>query len=75
MPEHPKFKNDQGLPEIQIGVKEFECAGVSRPHDHPHIYLNMGESDFITCPYCGTLFRYKPDLGSGAIPDDSMFED
>ena len=71
----PKFKNDHGLPEIQIGVKEFECAGVSRPHDHPHIYLNMGDADVIKCPYCATQFRYNADLGSGANPVDSVFED
>ena len=43
----PKFRNDHGLPEIQIGVKELSCVGVSAPHDHPHIYLNMGGAEFI----------------------------
>ena len=42
---YPKFKNDRGVPEICIGVKEFECIGVSPPHDHPHIYINMREGD------------------------------
>ena len=40
-----KFKNDRGLPEICIGVREFECIGVSPPQDHPHIYIDMGEPD------------------------------
>ena len=71
--EYPKFKNDGGLPEIQIGVKEFKCMGVAAPHDHPHIFLNMGEADSIICPYCATWFRYNADLGSGAIPPDSVF--
>ena len=26
---YPKFRNDRGVPEICIGVKEFECIGVS----------------------------------------------
>jgi uncharacterized Zn-finger protein len=69
-----KFKNDQGIPEIRIGVKEFKCAGASTPLDHPHIYLNMGAADTIPCPYCATLFRYDPRLGPrGADPPDSLF--
>ena len=39
-----KFKNDQGVVEIGIGVKEFKCAGATPPQDHPHIYHNMGEA-------------------------------
>ncbi len=73
--EYPKFKNDSGLPEIQIGVKQFKCTGVSAPHDHPHIYLDMGGTDSIICPYCATRFRYGADLGSRAIPADSVFEE
>ena len=42
---YPKFRNDRGVPEICIGVKEFECIGVSPPHDHPHIYINMRKGD------------------------------
>ncbi|MEC8029878.1 MAG: zinc-finger domain-containing protein, partial [Pseudomonadota bacterium] len=38
----PKFKNDKGVKEITIGVREFECIGASAPHDHPHIFLDMG---------------------------------
>ena len=52
-----KFRNDRGVPEICIGVREFECIGVSPPQDHPHIYIDMGEADTILCPYCGTRFR------------------
>ena len=57
---HPKFRNDRGVPEICIGVREFECIGVSPPHDHPHIYIDMGGADTILCPYCGTRFRFDP---------------
>jgi hypothetical protein len=32
---YPKFRNDRGVPEICIGVREFECIGVSPPQDHP----------------------------------------
>ena len=71
-----KFKNDQGVPEIRIGVKEFKCAGVSPPLDHPHIYLEMGAEDTIVCPYCVTLFRYDPRLSPReADPPDCVFLD
>ncbi len=73
--EYPKFKNDRGLREIQIGVKEFKCIGVAPPNDHPHVFLNMGKADSIICPYCATRFRHNAELGSGAIPADSVFEE
>ena len=46
-----KFRNDRGIPEIRIGVREFECIGESPPQDHPHVYINMGEANTILCPY------------------------
>jgi len=62
--EYPKFKNDRGLPDIEIGVKEFRCTGTSVPHDHPHIYLNMGTASSIVCPYCATFAVWRPDQRS-----------
>ena len=59
---YPKFKNDRGVPEICIGVKEFMRIGESPPQDHPHVYINMGEADTILCPYCATRFRFDPRL-------------
>ena len=71
---YPKFRNDRGIPEICIGVKEFECIGVSPPHDHPHVYINMRDADTIHCPYCATLFRFDPRLSPrDADPPDSVF--
>ena len=73
---YPKFRNDRGLPEICIGVREFECIGVSPPQDHPHIYIDMAEADTILCPYCGTRFRFDPRLTPlDADPPDSFFAD
>jgi uncharacterized Zn-finger protein len=67
-----KFKNDRGVPEIRIGVREFKCIGVSPPQDHPHVYINMGEADTILCLYCATPFRFDPRLtASDADPPDS----
>ncbi len=56
----PKFANDEGLEDIFIGVKAFECMGASPPYDHPHIYLDMGRETQIICPYCSTRFLFDP---------------
>ena len=74
--DYPKFRNDRGVLEIHIGVREFTCVGVSPPHDHPHIYINMGEADTILCLYCGTRFRFDTRFISlDADPPDSVFAD
>ena len=71
-----KFRNDRGIPEIRIGVREFECIGESPPQDHPHVYINMGEAGTILCPYCGTRFRFDSRLTPlDAEPPDSLFRD
>jgi uncharacterized Zn-finger protein len=71
-----KFRNDNGATEIRIGLKQFKCIGVSPPHDHPHIYLDMGDEDTILCPYCATLFRFDARLNSReADPPDAVYSD
>jgi uncharacterized Zn-finger protein len=69
-----QFRNDIGVKEIRIGVREFECIGQTPPQDHPHIYLEMGEQDCIRCPYCDTIFRFDSDLTEfEAEPPDCSF--
>jgi uncharacterized Zn-finger protein len=62
----PHFANDQGVEKIGIGVKEFQCMGARPPHDHPHVYLDMGAEGQILCPYCSTLFVYHSGLAADA---------
>jgi uncharacterized Zn-finger protein len=64
MAEHviPHFHNDPGVPVIEIGAREFMCVGATPPHDHPHVFLDMGEESEIICPYCSTLYRFDPAL-------------
>ena len=72
---YPKYINDHGVPEIQIGSREFKCAGESPPQDHPHVFLNMGGDDQILCPYCATLFRFNPALAPDETdPPGNFFE-
>jgi uncharacterized Zn-finger protein len=61
-PETPLFFNELGVTSIDIGVVAFDCMGAIPPHDHPHVYLNMGEQADILCPYCSTQYRFNPAL-------------
>ena len=36
--------------------------GAARPHDHPHVYLDMGHEAQIVCPYCSTPFVHDGAL-------------
>ena len=74
--DYVNLKNDQGLLEIGIGVKEFKCIGESPPFDHPHIYLNMGSADSILCLYCNTNYVYLSHLKRHETdPAGNFFED
>ena len=69
----PHFANDPGVEKIQIGVKEFQCMGARPPHDHPHVYLDMGAEAQILCPYCSTLYAYDARLAADATePADCL---
>jgi len=71
----PHFQNDAGSAQITIGVKTFMCCGASEPHDHPHVYLDMGKEIEIVCPYCSTLFRHSAKLKSNqSEPQNCLFE-
>jgi uncharacterized Zn-finger protein len=64
----PHFHNDLGVPVIKVGVKEFMCVGAMPPFDHPHIFIDMGDSDETVCPYCSTRYVYDHSLGSHCSP-------
>jgi uncharacterized Zn-finger protein len=60
----PHLANDLGAEKIFIGVRELNCMGARPPHDHPHVYLDMGADNQILCPYCSTLFVHDPRLAA-----------
>jgi len=62
----PSFLNDAGSRVVEIGVRTFNCIGATPPHDHPHVYLDMGASPSILCPYCATRFQFDAGLPDGA---------
>lgn len=71
----PKFTNDAGVPEIRIGVRELECIGATPPHDHPHVFLDMGRETEIVCPYCSTLYKFDAALKANeAVPAAAFYK-
>ena len=71
----PHFCNDAGVEKIRIGAKEFQCMGARPPHDHPHIYLDMGSDGEIICPYCSTIYVYDPALAATeSDPPNCIFQ-
>ena len=72
----PHFQNDAGHDLIEVGVNEFMCCGANPPHDHPHVYLDMGDEGEMVCSYCSTLYRYNSSLkGWDTIPPGCQFEE
>ena len=62
-----KFRNDRGVPEICIGVREFKCIGC------PHRRTTRTS---ISIWASGTRFRFDPRLTPFEVdPPDSFFAD
>jgi uncharacterized Zn-finger protein len=66
----PHFRNDLGVQNIMVLVKEFMCTGATPPFDHPHIFIDMGSDDEAICSYCSTRFIYDAALGSVCSPPE-----
>lgn len=70
----PHFHNSLGVDVIRVGAREFQCIGARPPFDHPHVFLDMGDENEIVCPYCSTLYRFDPALGSAeADPSECVW--
>jgi len=72
----PHFQNSAGVPAIEIGTKEFMCIGANPPHDHPHIFIDMGADNEMVCPYCSTLYKYNSKLAATeSKPSNALWTD
>jgi len=72
----PHFQNSAGHRTIRVGAKEFMCVGAAPPHDHPHVFLDMGDDSERVCPYCSTLYVYDATLNSGeTVPEGCVFRE
>jgi uncharacterized Zn-finger protein len=72
----PHFHNEPGVPVVRVGSHEFMCVGAKPPFDHPHVFLDMGSSDEIICPYCSSLFKYDVALKTGdCMPAECLLDE
>ena len=53
---------------IVVRSKRVACDGVGGALGHPRVYLEMGEADFVECPYCDRRFVLAKGLSEG--PED-----
>ena len=69
----PRFHNEPGVARIRVGVKEFMCIGALPPFDHPHIFIDIGQSKEAICPYCATVFVHEGGLGASCDPVECLY--
>ena len=49
----------------KTSAKKISCDGGGGALGHPAIYLAIGDSGKIDCPYCGKKFIYENDAKNG----------
>jgi uncharacterized Zn-finger protein len=52
---------------VRVQSRRIACDGVGGVLGHPRVYLEMGESDVVECPYCDRRF----ELAQGASGHES----
>jgi uncharacterized Zn-finger protein len=52
--------------EIEVSTREVSCDGGGGASGHPRVFLNMGDKEFVDCPYCGRQFRLEQGAGAPA---------
>lgn len=45
---------------IETETKRVSCDGGGGALGHPLVYLEMGDNNFVECPYCDRRFVLKP---------------
>ena len=50
---------------ITVRSGRIACDGVGGALGHPRVWLEMGEADFVECPYCDRRFVLAADAGEG----------
>ncbi len=41
---------------VEVAEHRVACDGVGGALGHPRVYLEMGESSYVECPYCDRRF-------------------
>ena len=50
------------------------CDGVGGALGHPKVYLEMGDQDFVECPYCDRRFVLDKASSSEAVGQNTSAE-
>ena len=45
---------------IEVDSRVVACDGGNAALGHPRVFLNMGDENFVECPYCDRRFVLKP---------------
>ena len=45
---------------IEVDTRRVSCDGGGGALGHPRVYLEMGDENFVECPYCDRRFVLKP---------------
>lgn len=57
LPAKPSLSPDLPPAEVvKVRVRRVACDGVGGALGHPRVWLEMGEADFVECPYCDRRF-------------------
>ncbi|HEY5346992.1 MAG TPA: zinc-finger domain-containing protein [Rhizomicrobium sp.] len=48
---------------IQTDKTRVHCDGGGGALGHPRVYLEMGDGDFVECPYCDRRFELRAGAG------------
>ncbi len=49
---------------IEVDSREVACDG--GPLGHPRVFLNMGNRDYVECPYCDRRFVLRKEAAAGS---------
>ena len=52
---------------LHVNSKKVSCDGGAGSSKHPLVYLNMGEKDFVICPYCSKYFSLNDSKNSSNL--------
>ncbi len=45
---------------VKVRSRRIACDGDGGPLGHPRVYMEMGEANFVECPYCDRRFVLAP---------------
>jgi uncharacterized Zn-finger protein len=48
---------------VEVTTHKVSCEGIGGALGHPKVYLEMGEANFVECPYCDRRFVLKDGSG------------